>query len=95
MEIKDQVLKVQDDLNRLLYGSVIDEPEFDDLVGENLAHEIAEAFRALQKLLCRVTDHYVMDDQCGIPAHRYCLYCECGTPNCETQESRRPDLSTS
>jgi len=31
----------------------------------------------LQRLLCAVGGHQVIDDHCGKPEHRYCMY-DCG-----------------
>lgn len=30
---------------------------------------------AVNDILCKTYGHEVVDDQCMIPAHRYCLYC--------------------
>lgn len=47
-----------------------------------------------EHLPCR---HYVEDDQCGRPDHRYCVYCRRGQPNKPlsrrsepTRDSERP-----
>lgn len=40
-----------------------DPPEFDDI-----EHAVLDA-------LCAAFDHEIVDDQCGIPRHRYCVYC--------------------
>ncbi len=30
---------------------------------------------------CKILGHKVVDDQCGIPAHRYCVICMKAKPN--------------
>ena len=36
-------------------------------------HEEIES--TVKDILCRVYGHEIIDDQCGIPAHRFCIYC--------------------
>lgn len=36
---------------------------------------IDEVEAAVNAIFCRVYGHYIIDDQCGIPSHRFCAYC--------------------
>lgn len=45
---------------------------------EQLATAVADAVKGL---LCERYGHEVIDDQCGIPSHRYCVYCNRGMPD--------------
>ena len=40
--------------------------------GDDLLEEIEQA---VYGILCRTYGHEIIDDQCGIPAHRFCIYC--------------------
>ena len=44
----------------------------DDGSADGLLEEIEAA---VYGILCRTYGHEIIDDQCGIPAHRYCIYC--------------------
>jgi hypothetical protein len=37
----------------------------------------------VRALVCQLEGHKVVDDQCGIPEHRYCLICGDRQPNAE------------
>jgi hypothetical protein len=54
----------------------------DDLLDWVITH-IEEPVR---HLICEAKGHTVIDDQCGIPAHRYCAICTERTPNAELTE---------
>ena len=45
---------------------------------EQLADEIEVA---IKDLLCKRYGHSVVDDQCGIPSHRYCEWCNKSMPD--------------
>lgn len=50
-----------------------DEYDFpDDGSDDALLDEIE---RAVNTILCNTYGHDVIDDQCGISAHRFCVYC--------------------
>ncbi len=43
--------------------------------------EIVERlFEGLHRFLCSVLGHEVIDDHCGKPAHRFCVYCRKSFP---------------
>ncbi len=44
----------------------------DDGSDDDLLEEVEAAVYAI---FCRRYGHEIIDDQCGIPAHRYCVYC--------------------
>lgn len=46
----------------------------------------------LNEAVCFFFGHEVIDDQCGISAHRYCAWCNRSTPN---QELAPPWVATS
>lgn len=54
----------------ILSDDALEYPE--DGSDDDLLTEIDDAVNAI---LCRTYGHEVIDDQCGIPAHRYCAYC--------------------
>jgi hypothetical protein len=44
----------------------------DDGSADDLLEEIEAA---VYGILCRTYGHDIIDDQCGIPEHRFCIYC--------------------
>lgn len=61
-------------IRRFITDDVIDEkynyPE--DGSDDSLHSEVEEAVNVI---FCRTYGHEIIDDQCGIPAHRFCVYC--------------------
>jgi len=56
-----------------LSDGVLDDPSYaTDGSHDDLLEEIEAA---VYGILCRTYGHDIIDDQCGIPAHRYCIYC--------------------
>jgi hypothetical protein len=66
--------KWTDEIRMFLSDEIIDEkygyPM--DGSGDDLLEEIEAA---VYGILCRTYGHDIVDDQCMIPAHRYCIYC--------------------
>lgn len=42
---------------------------------------IIAGFEHTHEAACSILGHYVVDDDCGIPSHRYCIYCNRRFPN--------------
>jgi hypothetical protein len=60
-------------VRHFLSDHILDDPSYaSDGSDDALLEEIEEAVYAI---LCRAYGHDIVDDQCGIPAHRYCVYC--------------------
>jgi hypothetical protein len=36
---------------------------------------VDDAIEALFAALCGVAGHRIIDDQCGLPEHRFCVFC--------------------
>jgi len=49
--------------------------------------ELSEIINGMKKL-CADSGHFVVDDTCGKPEHRWCSICEESTPNVELASSR-------
>jgi hypothetical protein len=58
-------------LRMYLIDDVFEDPSYDD------SHDdlLAEIEATVDAILCRTYGHDIVDDQCMIPAHRFCLYC--------------------
>ena len=60
-------------VQQFLLDTVMDDPSWpDDGSDDALSDELEEAVAAI---LCRHYGHEVIDDVCGIPSHRFCVYC--------------------
>jgi len=60
---------------RLFVGDEIIDDKYGypmDGSGDDLSDEIE---RAVNDILCRHYGHEIINDQCMIPEHRYCVYC--------------------
>lgn len=77
------IKKAKDQLRRWWFGHPMDDLAMVIRLDDEKFDEIEKHYMAIQKILCEEGGHNVMDDQCGIPAHRYCLDCEEATPNAE------------
>lgn len=54
-----------------------------DLITDEFYDQLETGYESIMEALCSVVGHYVMDDQCGRPEHRYCLYCKTLCENAE------------
>lgn len=54
-------------------GKVIDQDELDDAA---YALWYEDLYLPTMEFLCTYYGHEIVDDQCGLPEHRYCMYCE-------------------
>lgn len=65
--------------------------DFDDWVCEKEPERLVEVLLAvtekLRQLLCRMLGHCPIADQCNIPAHDYCAWCNKSLPNQAHKES--------
>ena len=63
-----------EDIRQFISDDVIDESHGYPMDGsaDDLLEEVEEAVKAI---FCRAYGHEVIDDQCMIPEHRYCVYC--------------------
>ena len=53
---------------------IIDE-KYDFPMGGSEDALLEEIEAAVLAIFCRAYGHEIIDDQCGIPAHRFCIYC--------------------
>ena len=51
---------------------LLDHPSYVSGVHDPIHDAVEQAVRAR---LCDHYEHEIIDDQCNIPAHRYCVYC--------------------
>lgn len=55
-----------------LSDGVLDDPSYESPEHDAMLDLIESA---VGDILCRYYGHDIVDDQCMIPAHRYCIYC--------------------
>lgn len=49
---------------------------------------ITAGFEHTHEAACSILGHHVEDDHCGIPSHRYCIYCSRRFPNGMTRNGK-------
>jgi len=61
------------ELQRFLSDTVMDDPSWPEDGSDDELSDKLEA--AVNELLCEHYGHEIIDDQCGRPEHRYCVWC--------------------
>ena len=68
---------------RMLF-STIDEYE-DELLEHDIGEDIFQQIQKIKSILFCFDGHTPMDDHCGLPEHRFCLFCAESTPHAEVK----------
>lgn len=72
----DSWKKVREDLWELYAFGAFEKADLsDDVITDEQYETVDEALASALAALCAVVGHRVIDDVCGIPGHRFCLYC--------------------
>lgn len=59
----------------------LDENYLCEIKNDRIADALLGVTEFAQKVLCRVLGHMPIADQCGIPAHDYCAWCNKSMPD--------------
>ena len=61
-------------IHSYIHDGVLNEPGWPDDDSADVTLDLIES--AVDEVLCNTFGHDIEDDQCGIPEHRYCVWCQ-------------------